>query len=184
MSLPILDPNGEAKEQQPRSYYTGPLSSLRPMWIGFVVAALGLVMGIVDLEEIDLWLSLAGLVGWIYWLTCVSRFHKILAELSPQEDGEPTYPFTPRKSVLYHFIPLLNLYWVFRWPREMVKFLREQTSVQIISGWILGAVLFLSLLLSSLGLFPIFVVGLYISGKLREAMAEFESVRGAAGVFT
>ena len=187
MSLTMLDIDREAGNQQPDlTHYKGSFSPPRPLWIGFVLAILYLGTGIAEVdnpEEAELWGTLVGLVGWMYWLVCVSRFHKILAELSPLEDGEPTYLFTPQKSVLYHFIPLLNLYWAFRWPREMVKFLREQTSVHIVSGWGLGAILFLALLLGGLGLFLVFGVGLYLSGKLRQAVAEREAVRGAAGVF-
>jgi hypothetical protein len=188
MSLPMPDPTSEANNQPALTYPTGPYSPPRRIWIGFVFALLYLGLEIAGIgqenEDIALWASLAGLVGWICWLTCVSRFHKILGELSPYEDGEPTYLFTPRRSVIYHFIPLLNVYWIFRWPREMVKFLREQTSVQIVSGWGLGAILFIGVFLGGLGLCLMFGVGLYLSGRLRQAIAEHEAIRGAAGVFT
>jgi hypothetical protein len=185
--MTVLNVTAEADSQAPaRTSYTGPYSSLRPTWIGFAFALLYLgaeIAGVDNPEEMDLWASLVSIVGWVYWLTCVSRFHKILAELSPYENGEPTYPFTPRQSVLYHIIPLINFYWVFRWPREMDKFLRERTSVDIGSGWGMGAILFVAFLFGGFGLFPAFGVGLYISGQPRQAIAEHEVVRGAAGVF-
>src|SRR5215212_9223493 len=44
------------------------------------------------------------------------RFHKILREISLDEEGDPTYRTTPGQAVGYHFIPIYSLVWIFKWP--------------------------------------------------------------------
>jgi hypothetical protein len=102
--------------------------------------------------------------------------------------GQSTYPITPGQAVGYHFIPFYNFYWVFKWPLEISRFVRENSSLSMISGGVMGLALLFGLILSRLegffGFCFIFTVGLYISRKLRRVMDEHERMRGAAQVFT
>jgi hypothetical protein len=190
MSLTMLDLNGEA---QRATYSKEPVPPLRKIWIGFALAFAFLVAEVVDAvaggESPGVKLGLLGcaIAGWFYWLTCVQRFHTILNQISPHVAGVSTYPITPGQAVGYHFIPFYNFFWFFKWPMVLSKFLRESTSVRVIPGSLLGLLSFLGFLLrfadGFLGLSVIFFVGLYISRKLREAVAEHEGLRDASAVF-
>jgi hypothetical protein len=190
MSLTMLDLNSEA-----RTYNSEPLPPLRPIWIGFVLAFGFLVLEIAEVAsgdtsgKVGVLGTLISIACWIYWLSCVQRFHTILNQLAPYAVGQSTYPITPGRAVGYHFIPFYNFYWIFKWPLEISRFVQESSSVPMISGAVPGLFLFLGLVLARLfdgfvGFSLIFGVGLYISRKLRRVMAEHERTRGVAEVFT
>jgi hypothetical protein len=175
------------------TYSTEPLPPLRRIWVGFVLAFAFLVAEVIEAaggnaSDLGLLTTLVAIACWIYWLACVQRFHTILNQLAPWVAGQSTYPITSRQAVGYHFIPFYNLYWTFKWPSTLAKFLRESLSVSLLSGGALGLLLLLSMLLarfdSFLGFTGIFFVGFYISRKLREAMMEHERMRVAAETFT
>ena len=184
MSLTMLDSNGEA---QRRIYSKGPVWPLPKIWIGFAFAFVFLVAEVVDGaadgHSPDTQLGIL-VVGLFYWLTCVQRFHTILNQISPRVARASMYPITPRQAVGFHFIPFYNLFWLFKWPMVLSRYLRENTSVRIVPGWLLGLLSLMGLLLRSVdgfvGLSVMFCVALYISRKLREAVAEHESLRGGS----
>jgi hypothetical protein len=142
MRLTMLDLNSEARGQSP-TYSTEPVSPLPRIWVGFLLAFGFLVAEVVDVSqgkpsELHGLTIIVGLIGWLFWLSCVRRFHTILNQISPHVAGEPSYPIKPGPVVWNHFIPLYNLVWVFKWPRELALFLETQTSVKILSGELLG----------------------------------------------
>jgi hypothetical protein len=194
MSLTMLDLNGDARARtEPAVYSTEPLPPLRRIWVGFGLAFAFLVAEIVETiggnTGQGLLTTLIALSCSIYWLTCVQRFHTILNQLSPQVDGQSTYPITSRQAVVYHFIPFYNLVWIFKWPATLATFLRESFSISVTSGGALGLLLLLGLLLTRVfdgfvGFTCIFFVCYYISRKLRQAMDEHERMRVAAETFT
>lgn len=174
-------------------YSSEPLPPLRPVWIGFVLAFGFLAAEIYlavngNIEGPQPLLAVIGFIGVFYWLACVQRFHTILNLTAPWVDGKSTYPYTPGQAVGYHFIPFYNLYWAYKWPAALSNYLQESTPVRMISGGALGLLALAALLLRFvdrfLGLSLLFLIGLYISGKLRQVMAEHERMRGAAEVFT
>lgn len=193
MSLTTLDLTSEA-----RTYSSEPLPPLRPIWIGFVLAFGFLAAEIGEAviqarsgsaSEINVLTGLVSIVGWIYWLSCVHRFHLVLSQMAPYVAGQSTYPITPGRAVGYHFLPFYNLYWIFKWPSTLSNYLRQDLAVDIMAGGALGLLLLLGMLLTRLfdgflGFLVIFLIGLYISRKLRPAMEEHERMRGAAQVFT
>jgi hypothetical protein len=189
MSLTMLDLNGEG---QRAIYSKEPVPPLRKIWIGFALAFAFLVGEVVyfaagESPGAKLGLLAAAIAGSVYWFACVHRFHTILNQISPHVAGASIYPITPSQAVGYHFIPVYNFFWFFKWPVVLSKYLRENTSVRMVPGSVLGLLCFLGLLLrfvdGFLGLSVIFCVGLYISRKLREAVAEHESLRDASDVF-
>ena len=146
------------------------------LWIGFIFAVAFLfqeTLAVIlesDEAQVNLTLILIGLAGWIYWLFCVHRFHKILLEMSRNQ-----YPIGAGEAVGKHFIPFYNLIWIFRWPTAMSDYLNARGRVQVVSGKLLGLLLLLSALTARLvdggvGLIGIFAVGIYISTKLRRHM--------------
>ncbi|HEY3568228.1 MAG TPA: hypothetical protein VGP73_09875 [Thermoanaerobaculia bacterium] len=194
MSVTMLDLNGDQATYNPE-----PPPPLPRIWIGFVLAfaclvteifavAGGAVEGTQGAESFAVLSVLVTIICWIYWLFCVHRFHRILNQIAPYVGGQSTYPITPGRAVGRHFIPFFNLFWVFKWPLEISRFVRENSPVSMMSGGVLGLFLLLGLLLARLegflGFCCLFSVGLYISTKLRRLVAEHERVRMAAETFT
>lgn len=158
-----------------------PTSSPPWVWIGFIIAVIYLfieVVAVVVLPEDDpglVAIGLLGIPGIIFWLVCVHRIHKILAELT-----QGRYPITPGEAALKHIIPFYNLYWVFKWPGEFSDYLNRRGRVQIISGAVIGVMLLLSLIVyrtidGAIGMAGIFGVTMFISSKLK---AHVKAVRG------
>lgn len=191
MSVTLLDLNGDQT-----TYSREPLPPLRRIWVGFVLAFVCLAAEIAVVgggaaetsEGVAVVYALITIVSWIYWLSCVHRFHVILRQLAPYVGGQPTYPITPGRAVGYHFIPFFNFVWVFKWPSELSRFVRENSTVSMVSGGVLGLVLLLGLFMARLegflGFCCLFGVGLYISSRLRKVMAEHERGRMAAETFS
>jgi hypothetical protein len=149
-------------------------SSLPWVWFGFFFVAAFIIEETVtivlqlDQSVATAVLILIALTGWIYWLFCVSRFHRILGEISRNQ-----YPIAPGEAAWKHFIPFYNLVWVFRWPAAMSDYLNQRERVKMVSGNLLGVFLLLSALTSrfldgGVGLTGTFLVGMYISAKLRK----------------
>ena len=188
MSLTMLDLGSDA-----RTYSSEPLPPLRRIWIGFVLAFGFLAAELFAVNDgnegvAGLLALVFGFAGALYWLACVQRFHTILNLIAPFVAGKSTYPYTSSQAVWYHFIPIYNLIWVYKWPAALSRFLQENTPVRMISGGVLGLLSLFALLLrfldGFLGLSCLFLIGFYISGKLQQAMNEHERVRGAAEVFS
>lgn len=148
-------------------------SKLPWVWFGFFfVAAFFIAETLIIVLELDettstIVLVLIGLAGWIYWLFCVHRFHKVLGQISRNH-----YPISGAEAAGKHFIPFYNLYWVFRWPTEMSDYLNRRGRVKMISGKLLGLILLISMFTArffdgGLGLTGMFGTGMYIYFKLR-----------------
>lgn len=148
-------------------------SSLPWVWFGFLfvvafIAEETLIFVLeLDPEVAKIVLVTISLAGYIYWLFCVSRFNNILREVSRNH-----YPITGAEAAWKHFIPFYNLVWLFRWPSAMSEYLNGRGRVKMVSGNLLGAILLVSLLTgrffdAGIGLTGIFLVGMYISAKLR-----------------
>jgi hypothetical protein len=129
-----------------------------------------------EIETINIVFILIVLSATAYWLFCVYRFHKILAELS-----SGSYPYTPGEAVGRHFIPILNFIWLFQWPSAMTSYINERGRVRMISGKLIGLLLLISVLLrfvdGGVGLACTFAVGMYLSAKLRR---HIESLKGVS----
>jgi hypothetical protein len=87
-----------------------PKSSPPWVWVGFLFAGAFFVIEILfvvlELDEsgIDAVLTIILIGGWIYWLVCIHRIHKILNELTRDQ-----YPYSPGEAALRHVIPMLLL---------------------------------------------------------------------------
>ncbi len=78
------------------------------------------------------------LVLFIYWLICIHRIHKVLLEAT---DG--TYPIRPGRAVGFHFLPFYNIYWIFKWPSEVVKFININSQNQKLKPYVPGILIFI-----------------------------------------
>ena len=160
-----------------------PETEMPYLWVGFLLAFLGCM------AEIYVGLSdpLVGLPGWqppswlffssmipgFYWLYCVKRFHDAIWTVPGYN-----HPITPSRAVAFHFLPLFNLYWTFKWPLEVAKFVNWRTQSPAMKGWIAGLLVLLAFLarqvFGSLGLFLLFASGVYVARHMRRAFAAAE----------
>lgn len=152
-------------------------SGLPKVWVGYIIAAAFIVVGvgqaIVDPTTADRVTPLEILIflgGWFYWLFCVYRIHKVIAEAT-----NFSHPITPRQAVGYHFLPLYNLYWVFKWPNEIAKFVNDRVpSNKMPRSWagffLVVGVLVQGYVDSALGLAVVFSVGVYLTRKISRAL--------------
>jgi hypothetical protein len=130
-----------------------PTSSPPWVWVGFLIAFAYFVIEVVvviltfqyEQGSVDTqWQQAVGFLGFpgiVYWMFCVHRIHKILAEMTGGR-----YPISPLEAALKHLIPFYNLYWVFKWPGEFSDYVNSRGRVKMISGSLIGLMLLLSLL--------------------------------------
>ncbi len=117
-------------------------------------------------------LTLAGaFVSTAYVLHCVSAYHYVVNNV----DGW-SHPISPKRAVRFHFIPVFNLYWDFKWPREIARFVNWRTQSNRMSGIMVGALVLIGFLIGgffyvSIGLAVIVSAFAYISRCLRDAFA-------------
>ena len=166
MFTSINNPLTETDEQIPHS-------SPPWVWVGFLFAFAFFVLEILfvalDLEErgIDRILIVILLGGWIYWLVCIHRIHKIMAELTHNR-----YPISPGEAAGYHLVPFYNLVWIFKWPIQLSEYLNQRGRVKMIAGGLIGTLLLLALLLrfvdGSIGMLCMFAVLMYVSAKVKQ----------------
>lgn len=151
------------------------------VWIGFLIAGVFFVFEVVfaimgmEEAEITIYLTLIAIPGGIYWLYCIYRIHKILAELTQQR-----YPVSPAEAAFKHIIPFYNIFWLFSWPGEISSYINGKGRVRMISGGLVGTMLLLASLLrllfdGAIGLAFLFGVTMYVSSKVN---AHVRSLRG------
>ena len=149
-----------------------PRTSSPIVWIGFLFAGALLCIDIVavslnDEEALLTPYLLVAIGGWLYWLYCIHRIHRILAELTNFR-----YPVEPGKAAARHIFPIYNLFWIFYWSVKLSNYLNARKRVQIVSGYLIGAMLLLSLLLrfldGAIALASLFGVTMYISNKVQK----------------
>ena len=157
-------------------------AGLPRLWIGYVLGAATLVAEMVAIElhpelakggslNLPLYLFLALFVGWIYWLVCVYQFHQVMARIPGWR-----HPISPGRAVGFHFIPFYNLYWVFRWPAEIARFVNVRMQKPLMKPYLVGAAVFAAVLVRlvlepGLGLILLFIAASYISECLKRALA-------------
>lgn len=156
-----------------------PRTSSPHVWIGFVFAGAFLIGESISVfleneAALDLLLLLIVFAAWLYWLYCIHRIHRILAELTDYR-----YPVEPGRAAVGHIIPFYNLYWLFHWPVKLSNYLNARGRVTISSGYLISAMLLLSLLLRSadgaIGTAVLFGVTMYMSNKVAKHV---EAVKG------
>lgn len=150
-----------------------PFSALPKVWVGFIIAGVYLFVELIgvasgyDMDDFMVLLLVIGLVGTVYWLFCVHRFHKILREMTND------YEISPGAAVGYHFLPFYNFYWIFKWPIEFSNTINALGTVKMAHGALLGALLLIALLINrffdgAVGMTFIFGIGTYMANVLRK----------------
>jgi Domain of unknown function (DUF4328) len=169
----------DADSREPGSH-AAQLPQLPILWIGYLLGAATIVAEFVALSfhpELakqggipPLYLFLASFVGIVYWLVCVHQVHVVLSRVAGW-----SHPISPAKAVGFHFIPFYNLYWIFKWPREIATFVNGRVGQPIMKPVpvgiaVLGA-LILRILDPGFGLILLFFPMSYVSECLRRAFA-------------
>ncbi len=117
---------GTIKQQKP--------ASLPKLQIGYFLSILIVVIELAVIftlppealaeEEIQIPLNIqipffiASIGAYIYWLVSIFKIHAVL-----REKTDSTYPIVPGRAVGFHFLPFYNIYWIFKWPSEVIKFI-------------------------------------------------------------
>jgi tetratricopeptide (TPR) repeat protein len=159
--------------QPSRRHISTPLPAV---WIGYLIAILFVAVETVEAfsgtaaaTEQTLLDTAVAAGGWGYWLWCIYRMHKVLAEATNN-----THPINPGKAWGYFFIPFYNFYWLFKWPNEIANFVNRRSSRQMSHGWagffLLSGILLLRLVDVAVGLAVIFSVGIYLNRKINSAL--------------
>ncbi|HEY2459893.1 MAG TPA: hypothetical protein VGI16_03760 [Candidatus Acidoferrum sp.] len=156
------------------------LPQLPKLWIGYLLGVATVVAEHVALAlhpELaqgtmgpPLYLFLVNFVGSVYWLACIHRYHAALARVPGWQ-----HPISPAKAVGYHFIPVYSLYWIFKWPIEVAKFVNATFAKRVMKSTPVGVAFFMALVLCffdpGMGLFFLFLPLSYVSECLRRAFA-------------
>ena len=84
------------------------------------------------------------------------------------------YPVTPYMVAIGHFIPLYNLYWFYKWPSELMRFVSQNGEPGRIRRSWPGVVLFAAIGMCSvspeLGITVLFALGVYLTRSVRRAL--------------
>ena len=166
--------NYSEEEQVPRS---GPPW----VWVGFLFVGAFLTLEVVfvvmqgDEESMSAILTLIAVLGWIYWLVCIHRIHKILAEMTQNR-----YPNSPGEAALKHIIPFFNLVWIFRWPSDLADYINQRGRVKMVAGGVIGGLLLVALLLrffdGAIGMALLFGVTMYVSAKVKKHVQTIKGI--------
>ena len=170
---------GESQEQQaaPRA-----LPPFPRIWIGYLLGAATLITEMVALAlhpELakepmlipPLYLFLANFICLVYFLVCVYEFHLVLLQASGG-----TYAIKPIRAAWFHLIPIYGLYWVYKWPRELARFVNSRLPTPLMKPDRTGLAVFLAfavflVLDRGFGMILLFWAASYLSPCLRYALA-------------
>ena len=146
------------------------------IWVGYL---LGLVTLIAEMVAISLhpelakepllipplYLFLANFISLVYWL------HLVLTHASGG-----TYPIKALRAAWFHLIPIYGLYWVYKWPRELARFVNSRLPATLMRPERTGLAVFLAfvvflLLDRGFGMILLFWAASHLSRWLRLALS-------------
>lgn len=112
---------------------------------------------------------MGAIVSTAYVLHCISTYHYVVSDVEGW-----CHPISPKRAVRFHFIPIFNLYWDFKWPKEIARFVNWRMQSHRMSGILVGALVLVGFLIGgffdvSIGLIVILSAFAYISRCLRDA---------------
>jgi hypothetical protein len=160
----------------------GVLARFPRIWIGYL---LGLATLIAEMIAVALhpelakepllippvYLFLANFISLVYWLVCVYEYHTVLAQATAG-----AYPIKPVRAAWFHLIPIYGLYWVYKWPRELAKFVNSRLQAPLMRPDRTGLAVFIAfaaflVLDRGVGMILLFWAASYLSRCLRYALA-------------
>jgi hypothetical protein len=160
----------------------GKLPPLPQLWVGYLLGFATIIaeyvavslhpeMAKAEISIPPLYLFLAMFIGGVYWLVCVYRYHVVMQHVPGWK-----HPISPARAVGFHFIPIYNFYWVFKWPQEIARFVNWRFGQPVMKPQMVGLMVFGAFILRflfdpGLGLILLFLAASYVSGCLRRAFA-------------
>ncbi|HXN96476.1 MAG TPA: hypothetical protein VN879_18360 [Candidatus Acidoferrales bacterium] len=170
---------GQSQEQQSEPKALPPLPRV---WIGYLLGVATMIAEMIAVtlhpelakEPLlipPLYLFLANFISLIYWLVCVYEYHVVLAQATAS-----AYPIKPLRAAWFHLIPIYGLFWVFKWPRELARFVNSRLGAPLMRPDRTGLAVFTAfavflVLDRGLGMILLFWAASYLSRSLRYALA-------------
>src|SRR6266852_8027707 len=167
----------QGQQSQPQA-----LPSFPRIWVGYLLGVATLITEVIaaslhpelakePLLIPPLYLFLANFISLVYWMVCVYEFHVILSRATAG-----TYPVKPLRAAWFHLIPFYGLYWVFKWPRELARFVNSRLPAPLMKPERTGAAIFVAFVVflaldRGLGMILLFWAASYLSRCLRYALA-------------
>ena len=156
------------------------IPALPMIWIGYLLGVATIIAEFVAVSldpELakhggipPLYLFLISFVGGVYWFVCIYRYHVILALVPAWK-----HPISPARALGFHFIPFYNLYWVFKWPKEIARFVNFRMRANVMRPTPVGVAVLGALILRifdpGFGLILLFFPLSYVSECIRRALA-------------
>jgi hypothetical protein len=129
----------------------GPLPSdtvvFPKIWPGYILGALFLILEVAvtimipqaDQPKFLAWGILLSLIGLVYWCICLYKIHKVIFMMA-----DNCYPISPGRAVGFGFVPIYNLYWIFKWSGEVINFVKTRSGIKTEKPWAIGLLLLIS----------------------------------------
>ena len=152
------------------------------IWVGYLLGAATIVAEMIavalhpelakePLIVPPLYLFLANFISLVYWLVCVYEFHVLLMRAS-----SGSYSIKPMRAAWFHLIPVYGLYWVYRWPRELARFVNSRLPAPLMRPERTGFAVFWAFIVFLLldrgfGMILLFWAASHLSRSLRLALA-------------
>ncbi|HYL84440.1 MAG TPA: hypothetical protein VE263_09405 [Candidatus Angelobacter sp.] len=170
-------------EEPPRQ--PGQATELPPfprIWVGYVLGVATFIAEAVALTlhpELvkepfavpPLYLFLAGFICLVYWMVCAYELHLVLKQATGG-----SYPIKPLRAAWFHIIPFFGLYWVFKWTRELARFVNGRLPVPLMRPERTGLAVFVAFIIflfldRGFGMILLFWAASHLSRSLRFALA-------------
>ncbi len=156
------------------------------IWPGYALALLALICSVATAiprprisheiqpptgghEIVFILLFLLRLTGFVYWCVCLYKMHKTILSMADNH-----YPISPARAVGFGFIPFYNIYWMFKWPSEVINFVNARDTSRKLNRWLPGIFMAMSalvgLLNEGLWLFIIFGVLSHLVRALKRSL--------------
>lgn len=152
---------------------------LPKVWVGYGFALVIFMLVLVgEASPNGLDVSALGLLlyfpGWLYWLFCVHRIHRVLKEAT-----NGTYSISPRRAVGFQVIPIFSVIWGFKWTKRIAEFVNGRTDSHrtsrfvpatfLLIAWLLGV----SGILAPLHLLIGFGVVHYLTRRIKQVLPPY-----------
>ncbi|MCD6347502.1 MAG: hypothetical protein J7L96_08805, partial [Bacteroidales bacterium] len=159
-------------------YQDIPLSEYRypNLWIGIGLASIDILVLSAALAfdkatDIPLFAASGVLffLTYVYWLVCIYKIHSLL-----RQHTKGKYPITPGQAVGLGFLPIYNLYWMFRWTNQLIAYVNDADLPKKSMKWWPGFWLWCSLVFlrdfPPLSCMIKFIVGIRLFNRVRMAI--------------
>jgi hypothetical protein len=171
--------DGDSQEQQAQP---GTPAAFPRIWVGYLLGVATLIAEMVAIylhpelakEPLlvpPLYLFLANFICLVYWFVCAYEFHVVLMQASAG-----AYSIKPIRAAWFHLIPIYGLYWVYKWPRELARFVNSRLPAPLMKPDRTGLAVFLAFVVflfldRGFGMILLFWTASHLSRCLHYALA-------------